>query len=237
MEPQPTTDKAAEEAEQEMEVQEQIEIEEDEGSMEEVKETEPEKPPKEQGLVKKWNSAKGYGFLTLDSTGDDIFAHSSDVKSEGDGNLEVGTEVEFSIQTVGGKKKAIDITAPGGRALNAIQLGKSAGGPRSALAKGKTRGTVKKWFDTWKESGGFGFLVPSEGEHEGKDVYVHHAAFGGGSLNIGWEIYFDIEEDPHKDGKLRAVNVTGPAVCGRGCRPQVPWKTIDSKVSNKFAPY
>eukprot|EP01064_Diplonema_japonicum_P027683 TRINITY_DN4055_c0_g1_i7.p1 TRINITY_DN4055_c0_g1~~TRINITY_DN4055_c0_g1_i7.p1 ORF type:complete len:108 (+),score=6.12 TRINITY_DN4055_c0_g1_i7:475-798(+) len=103
---------------------------------------------------------------------------------------------------------------------------------------GSVNGVVKKWFDTFKDTGGFGFLTPTEGEHEGKDVYVHHAAFGGGSLNIGWKIQFDVEEDPHKPGKFRAINVSGPAVCGRGCRAQVPWKRIDSShSSNRFSPF
>jgi CspA family cold shock protein len=53
-------------------------------------------PDKEQGTVKWFNGAKGYGFIQRDS-GEDVFVHFSAIVGEGFRNLEEGQRVEFSV--------------------------------------------------------------------------------------------------------------------------------------------
>jgi len=52
---------------------------------------------KEQGTVKWFNSAKGYGFIQRES-GDDVFVHFSAIKGEGYRSLEEGAKVSFEVQ-------------------------------------------------------------------------------------------------------------------------------------------
>ena len=51
---------------------------------------------KEQGTVKWFNDAKGYGFIERDAGGD-IFVHFSEIEMEGYKKLEEGQEVEFTV--------------------------------------------------------------------------------------------------------------------------------------------
>ncbi len=49
------------------------------------------------GVVKWFNNAKGYGFITPES-GNDVFVHHSAIQGEGYKTLEEGQEVEFEIK-------------------------------------------------------------------------------------------------------------------------------------------
>lgn len=48
------------------------------------------------GTVKWFNADKGYGFITVDN-GDEVFAHFSEIQSDGFKTLEEGQKVEFEI--------------------------------------------------------------------------------------------------------------------------------------------
>jgi CspA family cold shock protein len=50
----------------------------------------------EQGTVKWFNDAKGYGFIQR-SSGDDVFVHHSAIRSEGFKSLAEGEAVEFTV--------------------------------------------------------------------------------------------------------------------------------------------
>lgn len=50
------------------------------------------------GTVKWFNSSKGYGFISPNSGGDDVFAHFSAIEMEGYKTLKEGQPVEFEIQ-------------------------------------------------------------------------------------------------------------------------------------------
>lgn len=50
------------------------------------------------GVVKWFNSSKGYGFISPASGGDDVFVHFSAIEMEGDKHLKEGQQVEFEIQ-------------------------------------------------------------------------------------------------------------------------------------------
>ena len=51
----------------------------------------------EQGTVKWFNAAKGYGFIQRQS-GEDVFVHFSAIQSEGYKSLNKGQAVEFEVK-------------------------------------------------------------------------------------------------------------------------------------------
>jgi cold shock protein len=50
----------------------------------------------EQGTVKWFNAAKGYGFISRQS-GEDVFVHFSAIQSEGYKSLDEGAAVQFDV--------------------------------------------------------------------------------------------------------------------------------------------
>ncbi len=48
-----------------------------------------------QGTVKWFNEKKGFGFITPDDGGDDLFVHHTNISSEGFRTLRDGQRVEF----------------------------------------------------------------------------------------------------------------------------------------------
>lgn len=50
------------------------------------------------GVVKWFNNAKGYGFVTPDSGDQDIFVHFSAIEMEGYKTLKEGQKVEFEVE-------------------------------------------------------------------------------------------------------------------------------------------
>jgi CspA family cold shock protein len=53
---------------------------------------------RQQGTVKWFNDQKGYGFITPESGGKDVFVHHSAIMAGGFRTLAEGDRVEFSIQ-------------------------------------------------------------------------------------------------------------------------------------------
>ena len=51
------------------------------------------------GIVKWFSNAKGYGFISPDEGGDDIFAHFSAIEMDGYKSLKEGQRVEFDVST------------------------------------------------------------------------------------------------------------------------------------------
>ena len=49
------------------------------------------------GTVKWFNSEKGYGFITPDDSGDDLFVHHSDIQMAGFRSLQDGARVQFDV--------------------------------------------------------------------------------------------------------------------------------------------
>lgn len=61
------------------------------------------------GTVKWFNSTKGYGFITNDSTGEEVFVHFSGIVGDGYKSLEDGQKVTYD-------------TAEGNRGLQAVNV-------------------------------------------------------------------------------------------------------------------
>ena len=49
------------------------------------------------GTVKWFNASKGFGFITPDEGGDDLFVHHSEIQMEGYASLNNGQKVSFTV--------------------------------------------------------------------------------------------------------------------------------------------
>jgi CspA family cold shock protein len=65
------------------------------------------------GKVKWFNDAKGFGFITPDDGGDDLFAHFSAIQMEGFKTLKEGQKVSFEAMQGPKGKQAVNINEAG----------------------------------------------------------------------------------------------------------------------------
>ena len=63
----------------------------------------------ETGTVKWFNDAKGFGFITPDGGGEDLFAHFSEIKVDGFKTLHENQKVQFEVRTGPKGKQAANI--------------------------------------------------------------------------------------------------------------------------------
>jgi CspA family cold shock protein len=63
------------------------------------------------GTVKWFNDAKGFGFITPDGGGEDLFAHFTAIKGQGFKTLKEGQKVSFEVATGPKGKQATNIQA------------------------------------------------------------------------------------------------------------------------------
>ena len=125
------------------------------------------------GTVAWYEPAKGYGFITPDGGGAEIFVHSSAIV--GGGVLSEGQRVAFLV--VEGER--------GPQADHLLPL--EAQAVQQAVASDGADGTVS-WYDGDK---GFGFITPEAG---GPDVFVHVRALADGlpELSEGDRVLYDV---------------------------------------------
>ena len=99
------------------------------------------------GVIKWFNTQKGYGFITLNDGGNDVFVHHSNIVKEGDEfiNLDEGDEVEF--ETVQGEKglEAKNVVVKKKAPLKLKEhTNRGYGGPRDGGGYSKGRETHKR---------------------------------------------------------------------------------------------
>merc|ERR1719266_2546981 len=80
------------------------------------------------GTCKKFDSAKGYGFIEGED-GTEYFVHQTQIKAEGFRSLAVGESLEFDVVTGdNGRTQAHNVTGPGGTNVKGEQRGGGGGG-------------------------------------------------------------------------------------------------------------
>ncbi len=149
------------------------------------------------GVVKFFNTQKGFGFIQRDDGGEDVFVHISSVERAGLEGLAEGQQLEFTLVDRGGKVSATDLVVVG----DVIAVAKKEVAPQRELTGEKATGTVK-FFNSMK---GFGFITRDDGQ---PDAFVHISAVersGMRDLAEGDRLEFDIEVD--RRGKYSAVNL------------------------------
>jgi CspA family cold shock protein len=149
------------------------------------------------GIVKFFNSQKGFGFVQQEGGGEDVFVHISAVERAGLEGLAEGQELQFNLVDRGGKVSAQDLQIVG----DVIAAPEKPAAPQRELTGERTKGTVK-FFNAMK---GFGFLVRDDGQ---PDAFVHISAVersGLSAINEGERYEFDLEVD--RRGKHSAVNL------------------------------
>ena len=131
-------------------------------------------PSRTSGTVKRFDVEKGFGFLSPDDGGRDVFVHwTSLVDDGGFRTLEQGQRVEFDVVQGDRGPQAADVTP-----LDRTPV----------PVPGRTEGTVL-WFAADK---GFGFVQPADG---GPDVFVHATALApsaGSALEPGQLVELDV---------------------------------------------
>ena len=65
---------------------------------------------KQNGTVKWFNDSKGYGFITPESGGKDLFVHHSNIAGEGFKSLAEGQKVSFDVGVGPKGEHAIEVT-------------------------------------------------------------------------------------------------------------------------------
>lgn len=62
------------------------------------------------GIVKWFDSSKGYGYITPEQQGEDVFVHYSEINDGGLKNLTAGQQVEFSVEDDPRGPLAVEVT-------------------------------------------------------------------------------------------------------------------------------
>jgi len=154
----------------------------------------------EEGEVAEWDQ-RGFGFVQLHD-GRRAYVHHS--AFEGRGDLEVGERVGCVVGP--------DSRNPGKLAV--AHLTRHTVAP-AALGAPTEQLLLQEWLPAviieWHDDRGYGFVETTDG----RKAYVHHSAFGGGSLLQGHACEAVVTPDRRNPGKWSASAVRGDAVAPR----------------------
>jgi len=151
-----------------------------------------------QGVVKSFNGAKGYGFITQED-GTDIFVHEKDC---GGASPQAGDTVTFDVEDSPNKPGTyVAKNISGCTGTPEGKGGKGGKGGGKGQGTGQYQGTVKSFV----EAKGYGFI-----NHEAGDVFFHARDMVDGSIpDRGDVVRYDVEDNPGKPGTLKATNIAG----------------------------
>jgi CspA family cold shock protein len=146
------------------------------------------------GKVKRFNDAKGYGFIGIDGS-EDIFVHYTGITGHGHRSLAEGAHVEFDIDYDGKRPRAINVVVIEQLDADALPYDDTRG----------LNGTITGWIG----DKGYGFIEQDDG---GNNVFIHindlyERPDGGADIDLrDTRVAFDVAPDPGKK-KDHAVNV------------------------------
>ncbi|CAF0712997.1 unnamed protein product [Brachionus calyciflorus] len=170
------------------------------------------------GTVKWFNRTKGFGFITRDDTKEDIFSHHTSIKPVSLNQRYLNRplilidqeKVQFDVVKAPNGLEAANIVGKNGYlVLDIIALKRDIPSfDLKIINEARVTGKVK-WFNVKIK---YGFI---HCDYNNEDVFVHSSAIIKNnpnkykpSLNEGEPVEFDILK--RADGKLEAVNVSGP---------------------------
>lgn len=139
---------------------------------------------KKLGKVKWFNSSKGFGFITPDEGGEDLFVHQTSIHAEGFRSLREGEVVEFLVESSDdGRTKALAVTGPGGSFVQGASYrrdgysGGGRGGGEGGAGRGFGGGAGRGRGRGGRGAGGFG--ERSGGGGGGGDRSCYNCGEGG----------------------------------------------------------
>mmetsp|Transcript_77894 Transcript_77894/g.147101 ORF Transcript_77894/g.147101 Transcript_77894/m.147101 type:complete len:215 (-) Transcript_77894:30-674(-) len=171
------------------------------------------------GVMLRWQSDKGFGFIKPDEGGDDVFCHTTGL-ADGDGSVGDGDPVTYKIEWDDrkGKDRAVDVYVSGGGGGRKRNRSRSRGG-RGGGGRGRDRddsrspprrrggggGPGTGVMLRWNGEKGFGFIKPDSG---GEDLFCHVTGLsdGDGSVLANDRVEY-VEEYDDRKGKYNARQV------------------------------
>merc|ERR1712087_394404 len=139
------------------------------------------------GEVMSWRHERGFGFIKIKDTEEEIFCHVKSLKCDyGDRNAKVGSKVEFDVEEGDKGKSAINVCWYGG----------------GNVVGGRNTGTMMRFL----ADRGFGFIPPDDGGDQifagDRDIWTKSGTFTDGD-----RVEFDIKVKK-TSGKICATYVT-----------------------------